>query len=130
MTQKVPHLKISHRTGLKGTDPSPPPHTSCNLGICLMCFYFPILPFCPFAKSICFQKAFPNFNYGNNSSLAFTQVYSIVPKCNAREAVQEKSKEYLGKGSTNKGVGKVSISGSYILSESFLVPLIHFVSIF
>ena len=49
-----------------------------------MCFYFPILPFCPFAKSICFQKAFPNFNYGNNTSLAFTQVYSIVLKFKAK----------------------------------------------
>ena len=59
-----------------------------KLGICLTCFSLTFLPLCPFAKSICLEKAFRNFNYGNNSSLAFTQVYSIVLKCKVRESVQ------------------------------------------
>ena len=71
-----------------------------------MFFYFAILPFCPFAKSICFQKAFPNFNYGNNSSLAFTQVYSILLKCKVREAVRRKKAEHILKVKKEVGEGE------------------------
>ena len=77
-----------------------------KLGIC---FSFTILPLCPFAKSICLEKAFRKFNYGNNSSLAFTQVYSIVLKCKVREAVR---KVYPLVNSLLKEVYKMSISGS------------------
>ena len=49
---------LTHLNIKKAPSHNSPARAPCNLWICLMCFHFPILPFWPFAKSICFQRHF------------------------------------------------------------------------